>query len=87
MNRAAVLGVVVSLGACASGGADTDSSAPEPRLAPIALASVGDSVMYLERTESFTLIERATDTLRIVSTHDAVIHVIRTAPDTLEAFY
>ena len=60
---------------------------PGPTLAPIRLAQVGDSVMYLERTESFTLIERPNDTLRIVSTHDAVIHVIRTAPDTLEAFY
>ena len=58
-----------------------------PALPPIALASVGDSVMYLERTASFTLIERTNETLRINGNHDAVIHVVRTAPDTLEAFY
>lgn len=87
MNRAVLFGLVVAMGACASGSAETDGVPAQPQLAPIALASVGDSVMYLERTESFTLIERPSDTLRIVSTHDAVVHVMRTAPDTLEAFY
>ena len=78
--------VPFALSAC--GGGVSESPTPSPAaLPPISLAQVGDSVMYLERTESFTLIERPADTLRIRSYHDAVIHVVRTAPDTLEAFY
>jgi hypothetical protein len=55
---------------------------------PIALAHVGDSVVYLEQTDASTAFERPTGEMVVVtSRHDAVIHVIRTAPDTLEAFY
>ncbi len=87
MNRVFLLVAVVSVSACASGRAeDVVVAAPSP-LPSIALRSVGDSVMYLERTASFTLIERTNDTLRIDGNHNAVIHVVRTAPDTLEAFY
>jgi len=61
--------------------------APAAQLPPIALAQTGDSVMYLEQTHALTVIERPTDTVRVWSDQTAVIHVVRTAPDTLEALY
>lgn len=85
-TRAGHLALAASLAACSPRAVEPEAPAP-PALPPIALRAVGDSVMYLERTASFTLIERPNDTLRINGNHDAVIHVMRTAPDTLEALY
>jgi hypothetical protein len=79
-------GALMLIAAC-SGGRDPGEPAPAIQLPPISLASVGDSVMYLEHTHSLTVIERPSDTVRVSSDQTAVIHVMRTAPDSLEAFY
>lgn len=72
---------------CATGGAAREGmDAMQPP--PIALAAPGDSVVYLEQTDAITTFRRPTGQTPVVSSrHDAVIHVVRTAPDTLEAFY
>lgn len=72
---------------CATGVPASDGTdAPQPPR--IALAAPGDSVVYLEQTDARTAFERPTGEMAVAtSRHDAVIHVVRTAPDTLEAFY
>ncbi|HUF13517.1 MAG TPA: hypothetical protein VMN78_10485 [Longimicrobiales bacterium] len=85
MNRVWFVGAFMLVG-CVGGGEAAREVAPVP-LPRIALAEVGDSVMYFEQTTAFTSIERPSDTLRVRSRHDAVVHVVRTAPDTLEGFY
>ena len=85
MNRIAFpLAVAALLSAC---GGNQPASGPTPSLPPVALRAVGDSVLYVEQTEAHTVIDRPGDTLLIQSNHTAVIHVVRTAPDTLEAYY
>ena len=86
MKHRSVLAALALVAACSSG-PSADSTPTQPALAPIALGSVGDSVMYLEQTDALTRIARPNDTLRVGSSNVAVIHVMRTAPDTLQAFY
>ena len=83
-HRAVLLALAALFSACAG---HEPAPEPAPSLPPIALRAVGDSVMYLEQTETHTVIERPSDTLLIQSSQTAVLHVVRTAPDTLQAFY
>lgn len=75
------------LSGCAPGPATEARLEPASPLPRIALAEVGDSVVYLEQNTAFSTIARETDTLVVTSRHDAVVHVMRTAPDTLEGFF
>lgn len=83
--------IPIALAGCAGSGAapgavtDTAPGAPAPRLS---FSEVGDSVVYFEEIEAYTLLARGEgDTVRMDSRHHAVIHVVRTAPDTIEGFY
>lgn len=85
-------GMAVLAAGCATVGTDEHGGVVAPEAPPpaprIALAEVGDSVVYLEQTDAFTGLARSDgDTLVVSSRHDAVIHVLRTAPDTLVGFY
>ena len=86
MTPAALAAIMLVAGACSASSAEAPRES-QPRQPRVALAEVGDSVVYLEQTTAITFLARPGDTLAVTSRHDAVIHVVRTAPDTLEGFY